>query len=54
MKDDLKRLMNEFLSETREERVEKINTRFTKDMPESFEHIVREPTLSDLIDWLND
>jgi len=53
MKDDLKRLLNEFLDETRKYRTEKVNTQLTDKMPESYKYKTREATLSDLIDWLN-
>jgi hypothetical protein len=54
MKDSLKRLLNDFLEETRKYRTEKISTQMTSSMPESYEDKTREATLTDLVDWLND
>jgi len=54
MKDDLKRLLNEFVEETRNYRKTKKDLQFTSEMPPEFEIVEREPTLKDLILWLND
>jgi hypothetical protein len=54
MKDDLKRLLNEFLTETYKYRTEKVNVQFTDKSLERYEYKTREATLTDLIDWLND
>jgi hypothetical protein len=53
MKDDLKRLMNEFLEESWKSRRAKRDLQLTSDMPKKFEEYTREPTLTDFIDWLN-
>ena len=54
MKDDLKRLLNEFLYETRRYRQEERDLQFSDRMPPKKETYTREATLTDLIDWLND
>ena len=54
MKDDLKRLMNEFLEETRELRRVKVDLQLTNNAPPKFEDEIREVTLSDFIEWLNE
>ena len=53
MKDDLKRLLNEFREETINYRKVKKDLQFTDKMPEKFEIIVREPTMNDFLLWLN-
>lgn len=53
MKDDLKRLMNEFWQETKDYRTEKKIIQNTKESPIKTEYIMRDPTLEDLIEWLN-
>jgi ribosomal protein L11 len=53
MKDDLIRLLKEFLEETRDYRTEKIDVQLTDKMPKKYEDKLREPTLYDLINWLN-
>jgi hypothetical protein len=54
MKDDLRRLINEFIRETIDFRRETIDLQLTDKMKPSTKTIVREPTLSDFILWLND
>ncbi len=54
MKDDLKRLMNEFLQETIEFRTIEVDKQLTSDMPAKKNKGLREPTLLDFIWWLND
>jgi len=53
MKDDLKRLLNEFLSETHKYRQEERDLQFSSDMPKKTEKYTRKPDLEDLINWLN-
>lgn len=53
MKEDLKRLINEFVKETREHRTEKVSTQLTDKMKEDYKYVRREPTLQDFIEWLN-
>ena len=53
MKDDLKRLLNEFLEDTKNYRKVKKDLQFTSDMPPKFEIILREPTMKDWTMWLN-
>lgn len=53
MKDDLKRLLNEFLEETKNYRMEKVDVQLTEKMPKGYKLVLRRPTLDDLIDWLN-
>jgi hypothetical protein len=54
MKDDLKRLLNEFREETRDARMVKIDLQKTSDMPKKHTYKLRPATLEDLILWLND
>ena len=54
MKEDLRRLMDEFLKETRSQRQEKRDLQFTEKMPAKYEYITRKPTLQDFIYWLNE
>lgn len=54
MKDDLKRLVNEFLEETREERLETYEVQVTQDSPMVKETKLKTPTFQDFIWWLND
>jgi hypothetical protein len=53
VKDDLKRLLNEFLEETKNYRMEKVDVQLTEKMPKGYKLVLRRPTLDDLIDWLN-
>jgi hypothetical protein len=53
MKEDLKRLLNEFIQETINYRTEKKDMRLTDKMPEKYEWVTRQPTFEDLLDWLN-
>ncbi len=53
MDKDLRRLLNEFLEQTREYRTYKKDLQFSNEMPEKYTFATREPTLTDLIDWLN-
>ena len=54
MKGDLRRLLNEFLKETRNERTEMKTTQDTESSSAVVSMSFREPTLMDLIYWLND
>ena len=54
MKDDLKRLFNEFIEKTRKARQVKIDLQFTDKMPKKHTYKTREATLDDFILWLND
>ena len=54
MKDDLKRLINEFLEETKEYRRVETDEQLTDKMPPRKVKYLREATLTDFIDWLND
>lgn len=53
MKDDLKRLVNEFIDETWEERTKTVEIQHTNDSPITKEKVTDEPTFQDLIWWLN-
>ncbi len=54
MKDDLKRLMNEFLEQTWQYRQGERDLQLTEKMPPKKETYTRQATLVDFIDWLND
>lgn len=54
MKDDLKRLLNEFMKETLDARKVRIDLQLTNKMPKKHTYKTRQPTLEDLILWLND
>lgn len=53
MKEDLKRLMNEFLEETKSSRIVKKDLQLTNKMSVKFKYELREPTFTEFIDWLN-
>lgn len=53
MKDDLKRLLNEFLEESVWYRTEKVEVQNTQSSPKEYKTIVNRPTVDDLIEWLN-
>lgn len=53
MKEDLKRLMKEFLEESYDYRTEIIEVQNTKDSPITKKKKTRQPTLLDFIEWLN-
>jgi hypothetical protein len=53
MEDDLRRLLNEFLEETRSYRTEEVDLQLTNKMKPKKEWRTREASLIDLIDWLN-
>lgn len=53
MKDDLKRLINEFLQETKEARTMKVDLQLTNKMAKKTEWVTSEPTFMDFISWLN-
>ena len=53
MKEDLKRLLNEFLAETRDDRYYEEDLQYTSSMPPKKIWKIREPNLNALIEWLN-
>lgn len=54
MKEDLKRLINEFIDETKEGRTEIIEEQNTESSPTSKKEVRKPPTFQDFIYWLND
>ena len=53
MKDDLKRLIKEFIEESKSDRTEIIKKQDTKDSPIIEDRIIHSPTFQDFIYWLN-
>ena len=54
MKDDLKRLVNEFLEETKQARTEIIEQQHTNESPIFKEKVLHPPTFQHFIWWLNE
>lgn len=54
MKDDLRRLVDEFLKETENMRLEKKDLQLNSSMPEKYKYVVRDATFMDFINWLNE